>query len=171
MPDFSEEGLDHYLLNQVDLRHRTVGRRVEEVLMVVRDLTDEVSKKDGRFQSIAHAGVNNENLKDQPAMVSKWAALLRGRCSFNPAIQVLTPSLVLVSVPVRGLIGYHEHVTRQWRYYSLTGSILPTPVREPEKLHQWLELDSFTSPAQDWQVGRHRAVQIVSQLNVLNILK
>ncbi|XP_014020575.2 protein mab-21-like 3 [Salmo salar] len=151
MPDFSEEGLDHYLLNRVDLRHRTVGRRVEEVLTVLRDLTTEVSKKDGRFQSIAHAGVNNENIKDQPAMVSKWAALLRGRCSFNPAIQVLTSSLVLVSVPVRGLIGYHEHVARQWRYYSLTGSILPTPVREPEKLHQWLELESFTSPAQDWQ--------------------
>ncbi|XP_029515205.1 protein mab-21-like 3 isoform X1 [Oncorhynchus nerka] len=151
MPDFSEEGLDHYLLNQVDLRHRTVSRRVEEVLTVLRDLTTEVSKKDGRFQSIAHAGVNNENIKDQPAMVSKWAALLRGRCSFNPAIQVLTSSLVLVSVPVRGLIGYHQHVARQWRYYSLTGSILPTPVREPEKLHQWLELESFTSPAQDWQ--------------------
>lgn len=94
MPDFSEEGLDHYLLNQVrliccyvvcgccgypvliivyvcncgsvcevDLRHRTVSRRVEEVLTVLRDLTTEVSKKDGRFQSIAHAGVNNENIK------------------------------------------------------------------------------------------------------------
>ncbi|CDQ74303.1 unnamed protein product [Oncorhynchus mykiss] len=151
MPDFSEEGLDHYLLNQVDLRHRTVSRRVEEVLTVLRDLTTEVSKKDGRFQSIAHAGCVCVCVQDQPAMVSKWAALLRGRCSFNPAIQVLTSSLVLVSVPVRGLIGYHQHVARQWRYYSLTGSILPTPVREPEKLHQWLELESFTSPAQDWQ--------------------
>lgn len=48
---------------EVDLRHRTVGRRVEEVLTVLRDLTTEVSKKDGRFQSIAHAGVNNENIK------------------------------------------------------------------------------------------------------------
>ncbi|CAB1328777.1 unnamed protein product [Coregonus sp. 'balchen'] len=139
MPDFSEEGVDHYLLNQVDLRCWTVGRCFEKVLKMVRDLTAEVSKIDGHFQSIAHAGVNNENIKDQPAVVSKWAAILRGRCSFNPAIQVLTPSLVLVSVP--------------WRYYSLTGSLLPTPVHEPEKLHQWLELESFTSPAQDWQGG------------------
>ncbi|XP_010878333.2 protein mab-21-like 3 [Esox lucius] len=151
MSEFSEEVLDHYLLNQVDLRHRTVGRRVEEVLKVVTDLTTEISRKDGRFQSLAHAGVNNENIKDQPAMLSKWAALLRGRSSFNPAVHVLTSSLVLVSVPVRGLIGYRELPSRKWRYYSLTGSLFPNPVREPEKLHQWLELESFTSPAQDWQ--------------------
>ncbi|XP_071760626.1 protein mab-21-like 3 [Centroberyx gerrardi] len=151
MPNFTEEDLDHYLQNKVDLRHRMVCRRVEELLAVVKELTAEVSRRDGRFLSIALAGVNNENIKDQPAMITKWAALLRGRCSFNPAIQVLTPTLVLVSVPLRGLLGYHEHVTRQWRYYSLSGSHLPSPVREPEELHQWLELESFTSPTQDWQ--------------------
>ena len=61
---------------------------------------------------------------------------------------------MLVSVPVRGLLGYHEHLTHQWRYYSLSGSRLPSPVREPEKLHQWLELESFTNSAQDWQDTR-----------------
>ncbi|XP_071381893.1 protein mab-21-like 3 [Centroberyx affinis] len=151
MPNFTEEDLDHYLQNKVDLRHRTVCRRVQELLAVVKELTAEVSHRDGRFLSIALTGVNNENIKDQPTMITKWAALLRGRCSFNPAIQVLTPTLVLVSVPLRGLLGYHEHVTRQWRYYSLSGSHLPSPVREPEELHQWLELESFTSPTQDWQ--------------------
>ncbi|XP_067085495.1 protein mab-21-like 3 [Osmerus mordax] len=154
MPDFTDEDLDQYLQNQVDLRHRTVSRRVEEVLTVVKELTREISGRDGRFQSIVQAGVHNESIKDQPAMLSKWTALLRGRCTFNPAIQVLTPTLMLVSVPVRGLLGYHEHLTHQWRYYSLSGSRLPSPVREPEKLHQWLEFDSFTNPAQDWQDTR-----------------
>ncbi|KAM6946071.1 protein mab-21-like 3 [Aplochiton taeniatus] len=154
MADFTDEDLDHYLQNTVDLRHRTVAHRVEEVLVLVKDLTNEVSRKDGRFQSIAHAGVHNESIKDQPSMVSKWTALLRGRATFNPAIQVLSPTLVLVSVPVRGLLGYQEHVTRQWRYYSLSGSRLLSPVREPEKLHQWLELESFSSPAHDWQDSR-----------------
>lgn len=39
-----------------------MDRRVE-VLKVVRDLTAEVSKIDGCFQAISHAGVNNENIK------------------------------------------------------------------------------------------------------------
>lgn len=65
-------------------------------------------------------------------------------------LQVLTPTLFLISVPVRGLAGYKERRARQWRYYTLSGSQLLSPVREPEKLHQWLELESFTNPIQEW---------------------
>ena len=47
----------------MDLRHRTVSRRVEEVLSVVKELTREISGRDGRFQSIVQAGVHNESIK------------------------------------------------------------------------------------------------------------
>ncbi|GAA6066972.1 protein mab-21-like 3 [Tachysurus ichikawai] len=135
---------------QVDLRHRQVSKSVEEVQKIIKDLTAEISSKDMRFHSIAHTGLHNNSFKDQPALASKWAALLQGRGPFNPAIQVLTPTLFLISVPVRGLTGYKERRARKWRYYTLSGSQLLSPVREPEKLHQWLELESFTSPIQDW---------------------
>ncbi|XP_030643427.1 protein mab-21-like 3 [Chanos chanos] len=154
MSDFTDEGLDHFLQNQVDLRHRQVSKTVEDVQKIIKDLTAEVSSKDSRFQSIANSGVHSDSLKDQPALISKWTALLRGRCTFNPAIQVLTPTLYLISVPVRGLLGYKERRTHQWRYYTLSGSRLLSPVREPEKLHQWLELESFTCPGQEWHDAR-----------------
>lgn len=48
-------------------------------------------------------------------------------------------------------MGYKERRARRWRYYTLTGSRLPSPVREPEKLHQWLELESFANVSQEWQ--------------------
>lgn len=48
-------------------------------------------------------------------------------------------------------MGYKERRTRQWRYYTLSGSRLLSPVREPEKLHQWLELESFANASQEWQ--------------------
>ncbi|KAK3569342.1 hypothetical protein QTP86_026811 [Hemibagrus guttatus] len=150
MTNFTEEDLDHYLQNQVDLRHRQVSKSVEEVQKIIKDLTAEISSKDSRFHSIAHTGVHNNSFKDQPALASKWAALLQGRGTFNPAIQVLTPTLFLISVPVRGLTGYKERRARQWRYYTLSGSQLLSPVREPEKLHQWLELESFINPIQEW---------------------
>ncbi|KAM3861934.1 LOW QUALITY PROTEIN: protein mab-21-like 3 [Diretmus argenteus] len=53
------------------------------------------------------------------------------------------------------------------RYYSLSGSHLPSPVREPEELHQWLE--SFASPAQDWQHGRYvqRKVSILESMGMV----
>ncbi|KAM4609470.1 LOW QUALITY PROTEIN: protein mab-21-like 3 [Polymixia lowei] len=40
-------------------------------------------------------------------------------------MMVLTPTLVLVSVPLRRLLGYHEHVTHQWRnhYTELKGKV------------------------------------------------
>lgn len=69
-------------------------------------------------------------------------------------LQVLTPTQFLISVPVRGLTGYKERRARQWRYYTLSGSQLLSPVREPEKLHQWLELESFTNPIQEWHDAR-----------------
>ncbi|XP_036400638.1 protein mab-21-like 3 [Megalops cyprinoides] len=150
MIDFTDEDLDHYLQNKVDLRHRRVSNAVEEVQKVIRDLTAEVSTKDGRFQSISNSGVHNDTIKDQSTLVAKWANLLKGKSAFNPAIQVLTPTLFLISVPLRGLAGYKERRARQWRYYTLSGSRLLSPVREPEKLHQWLELESFLSPAQEW---------------------
>ncbi|KAK6486982.1 protein mab-21-like 3 [Huso huso] len=135
---------------EVDLRHRQVLKTVEEVQKVIQALTAEVSIKDGRFQSISNSGIHNDNVKDQPALIAKWSALLRGKSAFNPAIQVLTPTLFLVSVPVRGLSGYKECRARQWRYYTLSGSKLLSPVREPEKLHQWLELENFTTSCQEW---------------------
>ncbi|KAG7463635.1 hypothetical protein MATL_G00178750 [Megalops atlanticus] len=134
----------------VDLRHRRVSNAVEEVQKVIRDLTTEVSTKDGRFQSISNSGVHNDTIKDQSTLAAKWATLLKGKSAFNPAIQVLTPTLFLISVPLRGLAGYKERRVRQWRYYTLSGSRLLSPVREPEKLHQWLELESFLSPSQEW---------------------
>lgn len=69
-------------------------------------------------------------------------------------LQVLTPTLFLISVPLRGLTGYKERRARQWRYYTLSGSQLLSPVREPEKLHQWLEMESFTNPIQEWHDAR-----------------
>ncbi|XP_066541982.1 protein mab-21-like 3 [Hoplias malabaricus] len=154
MTSLAEEDLDHYLQNQVDLRHRQVSKSVEDVQKIIKDLTAEVSSKDPRFQSIVNSGVQNDSFKDQPDLASKWVALLRGRCTYNPAIQVLTPSLFLISVPVRGLMGYKEKRTRQWRYYTLSGSRLLSPVREPEKLHQWLELESFSNVSQEWHDAR-----------------
>ena len=47
----------------MDLRHRIVSRRVEEGLSVVKELTRDISGRDGRFQSIVHAGVHNESIK------------------------------------------------------------------------------------------------------------
>ncbi|MGH0138733.1 UNVERIFIED_CONTAM: hypothetical protein FKN15_037133 [Acipenser sinensis] len=110
----------------VHLWHRQVLKTVEEVQKIIQALTAEVSRKDGRFQSISNSGIHNDNVK------------------------VLTPTLFLVSVPVRGLSGYKECRARQWRYYTLSGSKLLSPVREPEKLHQWLELENFTTSCQEW---------------------
>ncbi|KAJ8253211.1 hypothetical protein GJAV_G00210330 [Gymnothorax javanicus] len=79
--------------------------------------------------------------------------LITGTCIRRGLQQVLTPTFILISVPLRGLTGYKERRTRQWRYYTLSGSRLLSPVREPEKLHQWLELESFQNPGQEWQDG------------------
>ncbi|XP_007889790.1 protein mab-21-like 3 isoform X2 [Callorhinchus milii] len=126
MPHFTEEDLDHYLQNQVDLRRRQVSKIEEEVYKIVQELTSAISAKDGRFQSISHSGINNDNMK------------------------VEAPSQFVIMVPLRGLAGYTERKARQWRYYTLHGSKLISPVREPEKLHQWLEVDQFLKSTQEW---------------------
>ncbi|KAG9348869.1 hypothetical protein JZ751_029186, partial [Albula glossodonta] len=158
-----------YVPWQVDLRHRRVANAVEEVQKVIRELTLEVSTRDSRFQSISNSGVHSDSLKDQPALMAKWAALLRGKSAFIPAIQVLTPTQFLISVPVRGLVGYKERLTRQWRYYTPSGSRLLSPVREPEKLHQWLELENFLSPAQEWHDARVAIEGDIVPARVVNI--
>lgn len=48
---------------EVDLRHRQVSKTVEEVQKIVKDLTFEVSVKDGRFQSISNSGIHSDSLK------------------------------------------------------------------------------------------------------------
>ncbi|XP_051567112.1 protein mab-21-like 3 [Myxocyprinus asiaticus] len=175
MTNFTDEDLDHYLQNQVDLRHRLVSKSVEEVQKIIKDLTAEVSSKDARFQSIANSGVHNTRLKDQPALVSKWAALLQGKCAFNPAIQVrkihINSALFLISVPLRGLMGFKERRTRQWRYYMLSGSCLLSPVREPEKLHQWLELESFINTSQEWHDASMTIEGDIVPAKVVNVFK
>ncbi|XP_066562648.1 protein mab-21-like 3 [Amia ocellicauda] len=171
MTDFTDEDLDNFLQNEVDLRHRQVYKTVEQVQHIMRNLTTEVSNKDGRFQSISNAGIHSDNLKDQPALMAKWTALLRGRCTYNPAIQVLTPTLFLISVPIRGLCGYKERKARQWRYYTLSGSKLLSPVREPEKLHQWLELENFSNPSQEWHDARVAIEGDIVPAKVVNVFK
>ncbi|KTG02853.1 hypothetical protein cypCar_00012732 [Cyprinus carpio] len=85
--------------------------------------------------------------------------------------QVLTPTLFLISVPLQGLMGYKERRTRQWRYYTLSGSRLLSPVREPEKLHQWLELESFVNPSQEWHDARMIIEGDIVPAKVVNVFK
>ncbi|KAJ8350957.1 hypothetical protein SKAU_G00260870 [Synaphobranchus kaupii] len=171
MADYTDEDLDNYLQNQVDLRHRQVLKTVEELQKVINDLTTEIGTRDGRFQPITNSGIHSDNIKDQPALVAKLATLLRGKCQINPAIQVLTPTFILISVPIRGLMGYKERQTRQWRYYTLSGTRLLSPVREPEKLHQWLELESFHNPAQEWHDASVAIEGDIVPAKVVNVFK
>ncbi|KAJ8255796.1 hypothetical protein COCON_G00196600 [Conger conger] len=147
MADFTDEDLDNYLQNQVDLRHRQVLKTVEEVQKIIKDLTTEISTKDGRFQPITNSGIHSDNIK------------------------VLTPTFMLISVPVRGLTGFKQRRTRQWRYYTLSGARLLSPVREPEKLHQWLELESFHNPAQEWHDASVAMEGDIVPAKVVNIFK
>ncbi|XP_069491743.1 protein mab-21-like 3 isoform X2 [Ambystoma mexicanum] len=126
MKDFSEEDLDHYLHNKVDLRRRRVSKMVEEVQKVIQQLTHEISLKDSRFQSISNSGIHNDNIK------------------------VLSPAQFLITVPLRGLAGFRHRKARRWRYYSLSGTKLLSPVMEPEKLHQWLEAEQFPKTSRPW---------------------
>ncbi|XP_069491744.1 protein mab-21-like 3 isoform X3 [Ambystoma mexicanum] len=150
MKDFSEEDLDHYLHNKVDLRRRRVSKMVEEVQKVIQQLTHEISLKDSRFQSISNSGIHNDNIKDSPDLVAKWSALLSGKRVLHPSIQVLSPAQFLITVPLRGLAGFRHRKARRWRYYSLSGTKLLSPVMEPEKLHQWLEAEQFPKTSRPW---------------------
>lgn len=71
-------------------------------------------------------------------------------CSLLSCPQVLAPSQFLITVPVRGLAGYREARAQRWRYYSLQGARLPCPLRDPEGLQQWLEVQQFLKSLWQW---------------------
>lgn len=49
-----------------------------------------------------------------------------------------------------GLAGYREAQERRWRYYTLQGTRLPCPLRDPEGLQQWLEVEQFVKSVWQW---------------------
>ncbi|XP_078512007.1 protein mab-21-like 3 [Lissotriton helveticus] len=150
MRAITEEDLESYLHNKVDLRHRVVSKMVEEVQKMIQQLTEEISVKDSRFQSISNAGIHNDNIKDSPDLVAKWTSLLCGKRLLHPSIQVLAPGQFLITVPLGGLGGFRQRKARRWRYYTLSGTKLLSPVMEPEKLHQWLEVEQFPKTTRLW---------------------
>ncbi|XP_073407152.1 protein mab-21-like 3 [Dendrobates tinctorius] len=99
---------------------------VEEVQGIMLQLTTQISSWDCRFHSISNSGIHSDNLK------------------------VLAPSQLLVMVPLRGLSGYRQKSLRRWRYYTPRGVRLMSPVMEPEKLHQWLEVEQFQKSSSQW---------------------
>ncbi|XP_068127107.1 protein mab-21-like 3 isoform X2 [Hyperolius riggenbachi] len=147
METITEEELNNFL---GDARHRRVARMVEEVQNIVLNLTTQISSWDSRFQSISNSGVHSDNIKELPDLLALWMELLRGRRSLHPCIQVLAPSQLLVTVPLRGLSGFRQKSSRRWRYYTPSGVRLLTPVMEPEKLHQWLEVEQFQKSTPHW---------------------
>lgn len=122
----TEGNLDDCLLNKVDLRRQWISQMVEEVQKVVHHLTTEISHQDIRFQAIPCSDTYNENIK------------------------VLAPTHFLVTVPLRGLAGYREARQQRWRYYTLQGGRLPCPLRDPEALQQWLEVEQFLKNLWQW---------------------
>ncbi|XP_065253543.1 protein mab-21-like 3 [Emys orbicularis] len=150
MKPFTEEDVEFYIQNKVEQRHHLVSKTVDEVQKIIQQLTAEISYRDTRFQAISNSGVHNENFRDQPALLAKWSALLRGKRPFHPSVQVLAPSHFLITVPLRGLTGYREHQVRHWRYYTVHGAKLLSPVRDPEELQQWLEVEQFSKSLQQW---------------------
>ncbi|XP_063301922.1 protein mab-21-like 3 [Pelobates fuscus] len=150
MKELTEEDLNSVLLNKGDIRRRHISKVVEEVQKVTQQLTAYVSTQDLRFQTIANTGIHSDSLKDQPDLLAHWTVLLRGRRILHPSIQVVAPSQFLVTVPLRGLSGFRQRSTRRWRYYTPSGVRLLTPVMEPEKLHQWLEVEQFQKSTPHW---------------------
>ncbi|XP_031313746.1 protein mab-21-like 3 [Camelus dromedarius] len=126
MKSLTEENLEDCLLNKVDLRRQWISQMVEEVQKVVHHLTTEVSHQDIRFQAIPYSDTYNENIK------------------------VLAPTQFLITVPVKGLAGYREARQQRWRYYTLRGARLPCPLRDPERLQQWLEVEQFAKSLWQW---------------------
>ncbi|XP_068946365.1 protein mab-21-like 3 isoform X3 [Petaurus breviceps papuanus] len=55
-----------------------------------------------------------------------------------------------MTVPIKGLLGYKKDQTRRWRYYSVSGSRLFSPIRDPEEIYQWLEVDQFLKTLRQW---------------------
>ncbi|XP_041439054.1 protein mab-21-like 3 isoform X3 [Xenopus laevis] len=126
MKGVKAEDVHHFLLNTEDLRHRRVSRMVEEVQKILLQVTSDISNRDSRFHCISNAGIHSDSLK------------------------VLSPSQFLVTVPLRGLSGFRQKKTRRWRYYSPSGTQLLAPAMEPEKLHQWLEIEQFQKSTPHW---------------------
>ncbi|XP_036129109.1 protein mab-21-like 3 [Molossus molossus] len=120
------ETLDDCLLDKVTLRRQQLSQTVEEVQKVIYHLTTEISNQDIRFQAIPYSSTYNGNIK------------------------VMAPSQFLVTVPVRGLAGYREAKEQRWRYYTLQGTRLACPLRNPEGLQQWLEVQQFTRSLWQW---------------------
>lgn len=126
MKPFTDEDVEIYIQSKVERRHYLVSKAVEEVQKIIQQLTAEISCKATRFQAISNSGIHNENIK------------------------VLAPSQFLITVPLRGLTGYRECQVRHWRYYTVHGAKLLSTVRDPEELHQWLEVEQFSKSLQQW---------------------
>ncbi|XP_054420674.1 protein mab-21-like 3 [Pteronotus mesoamericanus] len=126
MKSLVAENLEECLLGKVDLRRQQVSQAVEEVQKVIYCLTTKISSQDVRFQAVPYSFTYNENIK------------------------VLAPSQFLVTVPVRGLAGYREAREQRWRYYTLQGARLPCPLRDPDGLQQWLEVQQFMKSLWQW---------------------
>ncbi|XP_068022108.1 protein mab-21-like 3 isoform X2 [Melanerpes formicivorus] len=126
MKPFTDEEVEIYIQSKVEPRHCLVSKAVEEVQKIIQQLTAEISYKATRFQAISNSGIHNENIK------------------------VLAPSQFLITVPLRGLSGYRECQVRHWRYYTVHGAKLLSSVRDPEELHQWLEVEQFSKSLQQW---------------------
>ncbi|XP_063150656.1 protein mab-21-like 3 isoform X2 [Candoia aspera] len=126
MKQLTDETVDRYIQNKVVLRHYMVSKTVGEVQKIIQQLTTEISKMDPRFQAVSSSGIHNDNMK------------------------VLGPSQVLITVPLLGLSGYREGQVQHWRYYTAHGAKLLSPVRDPEELQQWLEVEQFSKSLQQW---------------------
>ncbi|XP_032494673.1 protein mab-21-like 3 [Phocoena sinus] len=126
MKSLMEGNLEDCLLNKVDLRRQWISQTVEEVQKIVHHLTTEISYQDIRFQAVLYSDTYNENIK------------------------VLAPTQLLITVPMRGLAGYREARQQRWRYYTLQGARLPCPLRDPEGLQQWLEVEQFLKSLWQW---------------------
>ncbi|KAM5295435.1 protein mab-21-like 3 isoform 1-T11 [Glossophaga mutica] len=126
MKSLTVENLEECLLDKVDSRRQRVSQTVEEVQKAIYHLTTKISNQDIRFQAIPYSLTYNGNIK------------------------VLAPSQLLVTVPVRGLAGYREAREQRWRHYTLQGARLPCPLRNPEGLQQWLEVEQFPKSLWLW---------------------
>ncbi|KAM9006382.1 protein mab-21-like 3 [Sarcophilus harrisii] len=126
MEPFSDEAVKQYVSDKVEPRKRLLSKLVEEVQEIVHQLTQEISYRDIRFQAVPRSLYHNEN------------------------IRILAPTQFVITVPIKGLLGYKKSQTRHWRYYSVSGSKLFSPIRDPEEMYQWLEIDQFLKTLRQW---------------------
>lgn len=120
------ESFEERLMSKVEQRRQWLSQVIVEVQKVIYHLTTEISLQDVRFQAIPYSDTCNGNIK------------------------VLAPSQFLVTVPMKGLAGYREAHERRWRYYTLQGTRLSCPLRDPEDLQQWLEVEQFVKSLWQW---------------------